>query len=203
MVSIWGRVISVSARDQWPDRYLLYPGSPSATLRAPPRFPGSPVFQPVTLMTGIGILQLAPDWLLPVLILPVRLILVRFLDMKLSCVREGNPWGPCGPAGPQAPRRSAGGRTRRCDRAGGEPAGVRRRLRASPGSRGGRAPMGGGASLFIVGVPLKCKYEGYTGIAPIRTARKTRHAVREGTTRNTTVDTTFLAIQPVRKQSQY
>lgn len=64
------------------------------------------------------------------------------MDLKLGMMRADNPWGPCGPSGPQAPRRSAGGRTRRCDRAGGEPAGVRRRLRASSGRGGGRAPWG-------------------------------------------------------------
>ena len=74
MVSVWGRVISVSARDPWPVRYLRYPGSPSAALRAPPRSPGSPVFDPVTVSPGIGNLQLAPRSPLTVEIQPVPVI---------------------------------------------------------------------------------------------------------------------------------
>ena len=121
---------------------MLYPGSPSATLRAPPRFPRCPVIDPGSVMTGVGNLQLAHDCLLPVVIQPVHVIFDRYWKRFLGSELAGIPWGPDASDESQVPRRSAGGRTRRCDRAGGEPAAVRRRLRASPGESGGRAPWG-------------------------------------------------------------
>ena len=84
MVSVWGREISVIARDLRPVRYVLYPGSPSATLRAPPRFPPGPVFDPVPVPPGIGNLQLAPHLPVPVEIQPVPVIFARNFDDNLN-----------------------------------------------------------------------------------------------------------------------
>lgn len=64
---------------------MLCPGSPSAALRAPPRFPPGPVFDPVPVLPGVGNLQLTPRSTRTVGIQPVPVIFILDLDVFPVC----------------------------------------------------------------------------------------------------------------------